>query len=228
MIGELVIGKLVSVVFAPCSLLFVLLKKMKKFHKIVSFVLQPLFMPVFGMILLVSMELFSVFTFGWKLNAVLVTFVFTALAPAVPILLLMSRGKIRDLFISKREERTIPYLLSFISYLFWTLFLWKILGFPLSLVAMGIGASISILIITIINLKWKISAHMSGIGGLAGGIFGICYRMAINPVWLFVIILSLSALVALSRIELKAHTPGQTLAGFSVGFASVFFSVILV
>jgi membrane-associated phospholipid phosphatase len=69
---------------------------------------------------------------------------------------------------------------------------------------------------------------MSGIGGLAGGIFGICYRMAINPVWLFVIVLSLSALVALSRIELKAHTPGQTLAGFSVGFASVFFTVILI
>ncbi len=201
---------------------------MIKFYKLVSFILQPLFMPLFGMILLVNMDLFSVFTFGWKLNAVVVTFVFTAIAPAAPILLMMSKGKIRDLFISKREERTVPYIFSFISYLFWTLFLWKILDFPLSLVAMGIGASLSILLITLINLQWKISAHLSGIGGLAGGIFGICYRMAINPVWLFVIILSLSALVALSRIELKAHTPGQTLAGFSIGFSSVFFPVILV
>ncbi len=201
-------------------------ESMIKFHKTVSFILQPLFMPVFGMIMLVNMDLFSAFSIGWKINAVVGTFVFTALFPAAPILFMISRGKIHDLFISKKEERTIPYLFSFIAYLFWTLYLWRILQFPLSLVAMGIGASISILTITLINLKWKISAHLSGIGGLVGGIFGICYRLGINPTWLYVVILSLSALVAFSRIELKAHTPQQTLAGFSVGFSAVFFSCI--
>jgi membrane-associated phospholipid phosphatase len=46
--------------------------------------------------------------------------------------------------------------------------------------------------------------------------------MAINPVWLFSLVLAISALVALSRMELKAHTPGQVLAGFVVGFITVF------
>jgi membrane-associated phospholipid phosphatase len=46
--------------------------------------------------------------------------------------------------------------------------------------------------------------------------------MGVNPVWLFILIFTLSALVALSRIELKAHTPGQTLAGFISGFLAVF------
>lgn len=95
------------------------------------------------------------------------------------------------------------------------------------IVAMGIGVSLSILLITLINLKWKISAHLSGIGGLAGGIFGISYRMGYNNLGFLVLILAISALVAFSRIELKAHTPGQTLAGFLLGFITVFIPCVL-
>jgi len=83
------------------------------------------------------------------------------------------------------------------------------------------------LIIVLINLKWKISAHLSGIGGLTGSIFGVCYRMALNPVWLFALVLFISALVGLSRIELKAHTPSQALAGFAIGFLMIFLPCII-
>jgi membrane-associated phospholipid phosphatase len=100
--------------------------------------------------------------------------------------------------------------------------MWRTMQFPLFIVAMGVGSAISIFIIVFINLKWKISAHTAGIGGLAGAIFGVSYRLAINPLWFLVVILSISALVAISRIGLRAHTPGQTLAGFVVGFLTVF------
>ncbi len=200
---------------------------MRTFHKTISFVFQPLLMPTFGMIMLTNMDVFSVFTTAWKWIAIIGTFLFTGLGPASPILIMMGRGKINDLYISKKEERTLPYIFSFLSYIFWTFFLWKTLHFPLFLVAVGIGSAISILLITLINLKWKISAHLASVGGIVGGIFGICYRMAINPLWFFVIVLTIGALVALSRIELKAHTPGQTLAGFFLGFVAVFLPCIL-
>lgn len=178
-------------------------------------------MPTYGMLILININVFDALPLNWRIIAILGTLVFTGLVPAAPILLLMRKGAVHDLFISRREERTMPYLFSFLAYIFWTMFLWHTLQLPLFMVAIGVGTSLSILLITFINLKWKISAHLSGIGGLAGGVFGISYRMAYNPVWLFVIILFLSALVALSRIELKAHTPGQTLAGFLLGFMSV-------
>lgn len=200
---------------------------MKIFYKIISLVFQPLLMPVFGMLMLMNMDVFGVLPFTWKLIAVLGTFVFTGLMPAVPVLLMMRRGEVHDLFISKKEERTMPYLFSFISYLFWTFFLWRTLHMPYFIVGMGAATAISILLITAINFKWKISAHLSGIGGLLGGVFGVCYRMAYNPLWLLIALLALSALVALSRIELKAHTPGQTLAGFSLAFILVFLPAIL-
>jgi membrane-associated phospholipid phosphatase len=195
---------------------------MKKFYDIISFVFQPLLMPTYGMILLLNLDVFDLLPLIWKLVAVIGTLLFTGLLPAVPILLMMKRGEVHDLFISRREERTMPYLFSFLAYIFWTLFMWRGLSFPMFIVGAGVGTAISILIITFINLKWKISAHLSGIGGLAGGVFGVCYRLAYNPFWFFILVLFLAALVALSRIGLKAHTPGQTLAGFTVGFISVF------
>lgn len=200
---------------------------MKNFYKMISIVLQPLLMPVYGIILLMNMDVFSYFPISWKLIAIAGTFLFTALLPAAPILWMMKRGEVNDLFISRREERTLPYVFSIIAYIFWAFFLWYTLGLPMFMVGMGIGAAISILLVALINLKWKISAHLSGIGGVVGGVFGICYRMQINPIWLFILVLFLSALVALSRIQLKAHTPAQTGAGFIVGFVSIFFPCLL-
>lgn len=195
---------------------------MKTLYKIISIIFQPLLVPTYGMILLMTMDVFSPLPFFWRLVAVVGTFVFTGLLPALPVLLLMRRGDVHDVFISKREERTMPYLFSFMAYVFWALFMWRTMQFPLFIVAMGIGSAISIFIIIFINFKWKISAHVAGMGGLSGAVFGVCYRLAINPVWLFIIVLTVSAIVALSRIELKAHTPAQTLAGFSIGFVAVF------
>jgi len=201
---------------------------MKKFHNIVSFVFQPLLMPTYGILLITNMDVFQTLPLNWRIMAVVGTLLFTGILPATPILLMLKKGDVHDLFISRREERTLPYLFSFLAYLFWTFFLYRILQLPLFMVSMGIGAAISIAIITFINLKWKISAHLSGIGGLVGGLFGICFRMAINPLPLIITVLFISALVALSRIELKAHTPGQTLAGFTLGFLAVFLPCIFI
>ena len=195
---------------------------MNKFHNIVSIIFQPFLMPTYGALLLVNLDAFNSLMLFTKAIIVGGTSLFTGIMPALPILLMLKSGEVNDLFISRREERTIPYLFAFFSYVVYTFFLYKVVHFPMFIVAMGIGVSISILLITLINLKWKISAHLSGIGGLVGGIFGISYRMGYNHLGLLITILAISALVALSRIELKAHTPGQTLAGFLLGFITVF------
>ncbi len=200
---------------------------MKTIYKIISLVFQPLFMPTFGMILLMNMDIFTVLPLMWRLVAIIGTFVFTCVLPAIPILMMIRRGEVHDLFISRREERTMPYLFSFMAYIFWSFFMWRTMQFPIFIVAMGMGSAISIFIIVFINLRWKISAHLAGIGGLTGAIFGVSYRMAINPLWFLVLMLAISALVALSRIGLKAHTPGQTMAGYLVGFFSVFLPCML-
>ena len=199
---------------------------MKTFYKAITLIFQPLLMPTFGMIILMNMTFFVGLPPLWRWISIIGTFIFTAVLPALPILVMLRKGEINDLFISKKEERTMPYLISFLAYVFWSMFMWRTLQFPMFIVAMGIGSAISIIAITVINLKWKISAHLGGVGGLTGAVFGVCYRMAINPLPFLIIILAISALVALARLELKAHSPGQVLAGFVVGFLSVFLPCI--
>lgn len=195
---------------------------MKNFYKLISILFQPLLMPTFAIALLMNIDLFTMIPAVWRWIAIIGTFVFTALLPAVPIYMMMRRGEVNDLFISKREERTMPYLFTFMAHVFWALFLWRTMQMPLFIVAMSMSSALSILAILFINLRWKISAHMTGIGGFVGSVFAVCYRLAINPLWFLAAILAISGLVALSRIELKAHTPLQTLAGFIVGFGMVF------
>jgi membrane-associated phospholipid phosphatase len=200
---------------------------MKTFYKAITLIFQPLLMPTFGMMILMNMTFFVGLPPLWRWISIIGTFIFTAVLPAIPILVMLRKGEINDLFISKKEERTMPYLISFLAYVFWSMFMWRTLQFPMFIVAMGIGSAISIIAITVINLKWKISAHLGGVGGLTGAVFGVCYRMAINPLMFLIVILAISALVALARMELKAHTPGQVLAGFVVGFLAVFLPCIL-
>lgn len=195
---------------------------MRTFFKTISYTFQPLVMPLIGIILLLRTPVFMCFPPAYHIIAIVGTLLFTGILPAIPVLLMMKKGQVKDLFISKREERTMPYLFSMLAYVFWVLFLSRTLHFPRELLVFAIGCVVSIFIMVLINLKWKISAHATGIGGLVGGIFGVCYQMALNPIWLFVLAVIISGLVLISRVYLKAHTLGQVLAGFALGFIIVF------
>jgi membrane-associated phospholipid phosphatase len=89
---------------------------------------------------------------------------------------------------------------------------------PLYVVALMVGVLISTILIMLLNLKWKVSAHLSAIGGLSAAIVVVSYRLGINPVGLLSAAFVLAGLIATSRIQLKAHTLLQTLVGFGIGF----------
>lgn len=200
---------------------------MRVFLKIVSYVFQPLVMPTIGMILLMQLPLFQLLGSSYRVLSIVGTALFTGILPALPILLMMRRGQVKDLFISRREERTMPYLFSLLAYVFWVLFLWRTLNFPFELIAVAIGSIVSLFLIVFINLKWKISAHAAGMGGFVGSIFAVSYLAQINPLMLIIISFVVSGLVAISRIYLKAHTLSQVIGGFSLSAITVFLSAII-
>ena len=199
---------------------------MNTFFKIITYIFQPLLIPTYGIILLMQLSLFQLFPTSYRLFAIAGTVLFTCILPSLPILFMMKNRQISDIFISKREERTMPYLFSLLAYIFWVLFLWRTLQFPMEFVLLAIGSIVSVVLMVFINLKWKISAHTAGMGGLIGGIFGVAFVAAINPVWIITAAIIVAGLVAISRILLKAHTLSQVIGGFFLGFACVFIPVI--
>ena len=79
------------------------------------------------------------------------------------------------------------------------------------------GAAFSVTAAFVINLKWKISIHMLGMGGIVGTIIGLILRYQIDAVPLVISLVILSGLVGYSRLRLDAHTPLQVYAGFVLG-----------
>ena len=70
----------------------------------------------------------------------------------------------------------------------------------------------------IINLKYKISAHMVGIGGLLGSLIVVSYVLKYNAVPQLSVLVLLAGVIATCRLYLKAHEPKQIYSGFFLGF----------
>ena len=189
-----------------------------------SGVLHPLFMPTYGIILFCyafSSQQLPLPTAYW-LVASIGTFFMTALIPLSLMVIRRLRGDITDISISNAPERTPIYLYTIICYAFWSYFLFKVIHAPfVSLV--GVGATVALVIVLLINSHWKISAHLTGLGGLFGGILAYSFNYSLPlPVVAISVILFLALLLMYARLYLQAHTPLQVIAGFFLGIVMTF------
>lgn len=198
-------------------------------HKIAhffSFALQPFLTPIYAIVLLMNMWYSRIqFDSSDRLVIILGVILFTVVIPILGTLILAKFGLVSDYYLKDRKERTWPYMITYFSYLLCIrFFMW--MEVSTWVVYIAAGTTIALMILFIVNIFWKISAHMSGMGGLTGSIFAAAFVYHNNPVWLFLVIILLSGLVAWSRLELKAHTRGQVLAGFILGFSGAFLPVL--
>ena len=86
-----------------------------------------------------------------------------------------------------------------------------------------IGSAVTVLVMALINLKWKISAHMAGFGGLIALIYQIHVQglSAFDLFWLLCIMVIVAGALGSARLVLKRHDTWQVLAGTVVGFLCV-------
>ena len=190
-----------------------------KLAKIISFILQPLLMPLYGTIILLNAGTWMSYTiFPALRNALyLVMFTSTFLMPALTFLLLLKRKEINSLEMSVRTERNIPYLCTLVFYIAGWYLLNKL---PLPRVFSDIimGASLAIFIAFLINLKWKISIHMIALGGTAGMLFAFATLFNFQLSTPLILMLILAGITGTARLILKAHIPSQVYSGFVLGF----------
>ena len=85
------------------------------------------------------------------------------------------------------------------------------------------GAALTALVLMLVNLKWKISAHLAGIGGVVALLYQIHVQglEAFNLFWVICAAIFVAGMLGSSRIILGRHTFPQVAAGFFVGYASV-------
>lgn len=203
---------------------------MRTTAQVLSVVLHPLAMPTFG--LLCYYSLFPMILQFNDAQLFLQIFarvlLFTLFMPLVSVLLMMRLGKVSTVFIEDKRERSWPLVLAAAIYIFTYCFILPVPPVPLFISLFVLGAAVAMIVALLINLKWKISLHMIGIGGLCGALTLIYYVMQEgNPLWLCTWFI-LAGVLGTARLLLDAHSPLQILAGFALGFAAEFLLVFFV
>lgn len=156
------------------------------------------------------------------------TFFMTALIPLSLMIFRRLRGEVSDISISNASERTPIYVYTIICYAFWSYFLYKVIHAPfVSLI--GVGATIALAVVLFINTHWKISAHLTGLGGLLGGILAYVYNYTLPlPMMAISIILGIALALMFARLYLNAHTSLQVVTGFLLGIIMTFTPTYLI
>ncbi len=129
--------------------------------------------------------------------------------PALFVYKLLKKGVISDFHMINRKERIKPLVVITLNTLL-GIYIFHIIGAPPIHILISISSFLSILIIFIITLFWKISVHSVAISGL-------CIVTMSQMSDLTVPFAMLIPIVAWSRVQLSHHTVLQTIAGVFLG-----------
>lgn len=193
----------------------------------ISIILQPLLVPTYAVLLLFVYTNFGIMFRGQQLRIVLPVFIFTFVIPSIFIAILKQLQVVEDYGLNKKEDRFWPYFIAFLAnvslfYFFYTanLQLWFLAFIAVSIVLAVVSF--------IINIFWKISAHMVAFGGLIGGVLSISYNIyRTNPFILFAVLFILAGCLGMARLVLKRHTPAQVYVGFALGLVLAYVCIWL-
>lgn len=138
--------------------------------------------------------------------------------PLVYLVWLVRRGAVTDLDVQLRQQRSRPFLAMMAGQaLAWLMLCVGGAPSPLPLIAGAYLAQTSLILL--ITLRWKISVHTSTAAGVTVAVWGTLGTVAVP----FALTLPL---IVWSRVKLRRHTLGQTLAGTLLG-GSVFLTALL-
>jgi len=200
---------------------------MTQFAKIVSIVFHPLLMPTLGFFIILDSSIYlssSIDPLTTKITYATI-FIFTCVLPFINVWFLVNKGYAKDIYLRTRKERKLPYLFSVVYYLILYYFL-KTINLPPAIYLMVLGTTIAAIITLLINLRWKISAHMVGIGGVLGAVIGISERFMQNLNGTIIVLFLVAGMIGYARLKLDAHTSSQVYAGFATGFGCLLLMII--
>ena len=193
----------------------------KRIAQILSWCFHPLLMPTIGiMIMMFTDSYVSFIPFQAKKMMILLTAIGTLILPALMIPLFIMQGKISNIELDERKERIYPLALTSIFYLLTFILFLRIPVFSL-VHSFMLGTLLSVVAAFIISMKWKISTHMMGIGGLAALVLVLSFKLDLHLIYPLIGVIIAAGLTGSSRIYLEAHTEEQVYIGFGAGFLIV-------
>lgn len=190
--------------------------------KLISIIFSPLLIPTYAMALAMILTPMAALPLLTRIGATAVITVLTAVLPLMLIFSLHSLKMVSNTSLTERRERIIPYSATCVLYIIAMIYLCKASA-PQWLVDMMLGATVALVAVTLISLRWKISAHLTGMGGLCAfiAVLSTTYGASPSIMWVLIAAVLISGLVGVARLGLGSHTPAQAGAGYLLGAAAM-------
>ncbi len=191
---------------------------------LLSYVINPLVLPPVGF----GLILWHFGASGQEIALIVaVSLVFFCLIPLAYVVSMIRRGEAESLEVRERAGRLKPFLVGITSYAIGMVVMALVgtTAVPF-LVALALIYPINTAILLIVNLRWKISIHMTSLAGFVSILLFVSLTVwrdlppdteAVLTVLTVAPLLILLPLLMWARVRVGAHTPGQVFAGAVFG-----------
>ena len=184
--------------------------------RVISAIFTPFSIPFLAFLILFLFSYLRIMPIQYKLIVLGVVYCFTILMPTLTIFLFRKINGFSPEDLGERKRRFMPFLLTITSYVFCLVMMHR-LNIPWYMTGIILAALIMMVICIVVNLKWKLSEHMAGVGAIVGGLVSFSALIGYNPVWWLCLFILIAGVLGTARIILQHHTLGEVLVGFAVG-----------
>lgn len=201
--------------------------RLKRTAEILSVIFHPLFIPLYGLLLIYSSPTLLSFIPPQVKRMILVLVVANnVLLPIALAIVLYARGSIASLRARGRNERVLLLTFALLMYSL-TAFVLLRIQVPSLFKAYLVSIAVVTLVTLLITVKYQISMHAIGFGGLMVLVMFMIALYHISMVWqLFAVVLAGGAVMS-SRIYLEDHSPAEVWSGLFAGAAVMGVSLFL-
>lgn len=191
----------------------------RRIPKIFSVIFHPLLMPTLGIyVILTSGTNASLLDSDAKNIILTLVMACTFVIPIAFVPFYYYWRITTNLTMSERQERIIPLAITGTLYYACFFILYQ-MGAPRIILAFLFATALTVIVNLLVTLKWKISAHMTGIGGVIGLVFSMSFLYHVDTLFYLMLAILLSGFIGFSRLSLNAHTPSEVYWGLINGFA---------
>jgi len=198
-----------------------LINIIRTLSKVLSLVFFPMFVPTYAIIILLFISPYAQLPLAYRFILLGETTLITCGIPIFYVWMLIKQGIVKNFYIEDKKQRTIPYIISIVSGIMWTIILFKS-GLQACIWLSALGSVVSLMIVTVITHFWKISAHLTMMGCLLGAFLSFFLQNKIFPLPIIMVLLCIALVLMWARIFLNAHTSMQTVAGYLLGILVTF------
>ncbi len=185
--------------------------------RIMSMLFTPFYLPIVGIAVLFTFSYLSIFPWSYKIQTLLLVYLFTILLPSLLIHLYRHYQGWNLIELGQRQRRMVPYIISILCYLT-CIYVMECTHMPHFMSSIMMAALAVQIVCASINLFWKISTHTAAVGGVGGALFAFSLYLSFNPVWWLCLVFLIGGLLGTSRMILRQHTLAQVVVGFWIGF----------